>query len=96
LQGLDSRIFRLTSEGGKCGKWDEEAEVRNERLSKGFAHRFRPTYPGFPVEVHDVEPLHAAFFKRKPQPVVVASVGKIGNPGNAGANMGHPYGVVET
>src|SRR5271165_2081966 len=35
-------------------------------LSKGFAHRFRPTYPGFPVEIRGVEQLHAAFFERKP------------------------------
>jgi hypothetical protein len=42
------------------------SDVRNERLSKGFAHRFRPTYPGFPVGVGGVEQLHAAFFERKP------------------------------
>jgi hypothetical protein len=33
---------------------------------KGFAHRFRPTYPGFPVEIDGVEQHHAAFFERKP------------------------------
>jgi hypothetical protein len=32
----------------------------------GFAHRFLPMYPGFPVEVGGVEQLHAAFFERKP------------------------------
>jgi hypothetical protein len=32
----------------------------------GFANRFRPTYPGFPVEVGGVELGHAAFFERKP------------------------------
>jgi hypothetical protein len=33
---------------------------------EGFAHRFQPTYPGFPVEGSGVEQLHAAFFERKP------------------------------
>jgi hypothetical protein len=33
----------------------------------GFAHRFRPTYPGFPVEIGGVEQDHAAFFEKKPQ-----------------------------
>jgi hypothetical protein len=32
----------------------------------GFAQRFRPTYPGFPVEDGRVERLRAAFFERKP------------------------------
>ena len=36
------------------------------KRSKGFARRFRPTLPGFPVEVGGVEHLHTAFFKRKP------------------------------
>jgi hypothetical protein len=40
--------------------------IRNERLWWGFAHRFRPTYPGFPVEVGGFEQDHAAFFERKP------------------------------
>jgi hypothetical protein len=59
----------------------------------GFAHRFRPTYPGFPVDVGGVEQLRAAFFERKPHAwswLVRCS----GNPGNAGANVGHPYRVV--
>jgi hypothetical protein len=43
-------------------KW----QGRNERLSKGFAHRFRPTYPGFPVKVCGVEQERAAFLERKP------------------------------
>jgi hypothetical protein len=30
---------------------------------KGFAHLFRPTYPGFPVEVGGVVELHAAFLE---------------------------------
>ena len=32
----------------------------------GFARRFRPTYPGFPVQVGGVGQVHAAFFERKP------------------------------
>ena len=43
-----------------------KSSVRNERLWLGFAHRFRPTYPGFPVGIGGVEQLHAAFFERKP------------------------------
>ena len=46
--------------GGVLGK------VWNEKLSKGFAHHFRPTYPGFPVEGGGVEQLYATFFERKP------------------------------
>jgi hypothetical protein len=55
-------------------------------------HLFRPTYPGFLVEAGRVERLHAAFFKGKPHthPSVMLWVG---NPGNAGANMGHTRGV---
>ena len=59
----------------------------------GFAHSFRPMYPGFPVETRGVEQLHAAFFGRKPHPwwwLVLLSR----NPGNAGANMGRPCGSV--
>jgi hypothetical protein len=61
----------------------------------GFAHRFRPTYPGFPVEVGGVEQLHAAFFERKPH-TRSWLVLRVGNPGNAGANVGHPCGAVAT
>jgi hypothetical protein len=44
-----------------------------ERKSvEGFAHRFRPTYPGFPVEVGGVEQGLAAFFEKAAY-VVVAS-----------------------
>jgi hypothetical protein len=32
----------------------------------GFADRFRPTYPGFPVGVAGVEQDHAVFFEGKP------------------------------
>jgi hypothetical protein len=54
---------------------------------------FRPTYPGFAVEVGRVERLHAAFFERKPH--THSSVMLCGrNPGNASANMGHPGSVV--
>jgi hypothetical protein len=44
---------------------DEKGSVRNLRLSKGFAHRFWPTYPGFPVEVGGDEQRRAAFFERR-------------------------------
>src|ERR1700722_11349637 len=45
---------------------DEKDYATNERLWWGFAHRLRPTYPGFPVQVGGVEQLRAAFFERKP------------------------------
>jgi hypothetical protein len=38
----------------------------SDRESIRKSRRFRPTYPGFPVEVRGVEQLHTAFFKRKP------------------------------
>src|ERR1700722_8677940 len=44
--------------------------IRNlARILKAFVglrHRFRPTYPGFPVKIGGVGQLHAAFFERKP------------------------------
>jgi hypothetical protein len=61
----------------------------------GFAYLFRPTYPGFPVDISGVEQLHAAFFERKPHTrswLVMRSR----KSGDAGANVGHPYGAVAT
>ena len=37
-----------------------------QRAVEGFAHRIRPTYPGFPVNLGGVEELRAALFERKP------------------------------
>jgi hypothetical protein len=46
---------------------DANGGVLYEGLLKGFAHRFRPTYPGFPVEVGGVEQLRMRLsFERKP------------------------------
>jgi hypothetical protein len=50
---------------GRSGP-NEQMVGSERKLSKGFAHRFRPTYPGFPVEAGGVEQLRAAFFERKP------------------------------
>jgi DNA-binding PadR family transcriptional regulator len=41
----------MRDRGSLCYVGMTSGGIRDERLSKGFAHRFRPTYPGFPVEV---------------------------------------------
>ena len=43
-----------------------EEHVWRPRLKAFETNRFRPTYPGFPVEVGGVEELRAALFERKP------------------------------
>jgi hypothetical protein len=56
----------------------------------GFARLFRPTYPGFPVEVDGVVELHAAFLNesRTRGPVWCCVTG---NPGTLGRTWGtHP------
>jgi hypothetical protein len=80
--------------GGKAPCAPYERYGPELKAVEGFAHRFRPTYPGFPVEVGGVERLRAAFFERKPHTLSCLCC-VVGNPGNAGANMGHPYRVVE-
>jgi hypothetical protein len=52
--------------GAKSLAREDKAYGPELKAVVGFAHRFRPTYPGFPVEVGGVEQLHAAFFERKP------------------------------
>ena len=50
--------------GGKCREMvrTKGGPLRLSRRKAFEEDRFRPMYPGFPVEVCGVEQLHAAFF----------------------------------
>ena len=58
--------------GGVQGGWGVEngdkllKKMKRQCFDRAAPGRFRPTYPGFPVEVGGVEQEHAAFFGRKP------------------------------
>jgi hypothetical protein len=57
-------------------------------------NRFRPTYPGFAVEVSGVERRHAAFLKRKPHTWSSLTL-RSRKSGQRWGELGHPYRVVE-
>ena len=61
---MKSRRGWIDLEYGNSWGWGRSRP--EQKAVVGFAHRFRPTYPGFPVKVGGVEQLHAAFFERKP------------------------------
>jgi hypothetical protein len=75
---------------------DHTGQSPERKAVVGFARRFRPTYPGFPVEVGGLSKtmrlsLRESRIRGRGLCCVVG-----GDPGNAGANMGHPCRSVGT